>query len=135
MRSNLKPRKVTVPVDYTIDEERRLAVLRLTGVVRGEDGWAARERMTRDSRYRPHFDEIVDALGATEFAVTGDAIRGAATNPLLTNDVRRAFVAGSDEGYGIFRMFQSASPNAGTRVFRDLESAKRWLAGEASAED
>ena len=121
--------------DYTIDETRKLAVLRLSGVVRSEEAWAERARMIGDPRYRDGFDELIDAVDATEFAVTGEIIRGAATSPLLPNDVRRALVAGSDEGYGIFRMFQSASANAGTRVFRDLDSANRWLEERGEGED
>lgn len=122
-----------MPADYSIDPVRRLVTMRLFGLVRGKDGWDARERIVADPMYDPTFDELIDASGASGFDVTGATVRGAADNPLISNDVRRAMVAVTDEAYGIFRMFQSAMDRPRLRVFRSRREAEQWLA-EDSAE-
>ena len=124
-----------MPADYSIDPVRRIVTLRLFGLVRGQEGLDARERIVADPAYDPTFDELIDATGASGFDVSGAMVRGAADSPLLSNRVRRAMVAPSDEAYGIFRMFQSAMDQPELRVFRSRDEAERWLAEGLAAPD
>lgn len=117
-----------MPAEYSIDPARELVTIRLRGLVRGDEGFAVREQIVVDPAYRANFDELIDATEATGFDVSGATVRAAAEIPALANDVRRAMVAGTDESYGIFRMFQSASGRPGVRVFRSRTEAEEWLA-------
>ena len=124
-----------MPADYRIDEVHQLVDIRLTGVVTAEEYWDVREEILKDPLYRDSFDELVDATNATKFTVPSAGVRDAAASPLLANEVRRASVAGTEEAYGIFRMFQIASGKPGVRVFRNRAVAERWLATGIEPED
>ncbi|MEO8564016.1 MAG: STAS/SEC14 domain-containing protein [bacterium] len=124
-----------MPAEYGIDEARKLVEIRLTGVVTAEEYWTVREQLAKDPLYRDTFDELVDAMDATKFTVGSAGVRDAATSPWLANDVRRAAVAGTEEAYGIFRMFQIVSGQAGVRVFRSRAAAERWLETGVEQED
>ena len=119
-----------MPADYSIDPVRKIVTMRLFGLVRGHEGFDARERIVADPAYDSSYDELIDATGASGFDVSGATVRGAADSPLLSNDVRRAMVAVTDEAYGIFRMFQSAMDRPRLQVFRSRREAEEWLAAE-----
>lgn len=124
-----------MPADYAIDVESGIIEIRLGGVVRLEEIWAMRDRLLADPAYEATLDVLVDATTATAFAVSGSMVRSIAGGLSLASQVRRAFVAGTDEGYGIFRMFQTASERPGVRVFRSRAAAERWLATGVEQED
>jgi hypothetical protein len=124
-----------MPADYSIDVERGLVEIRLGGVVRLEEIWAMRDRLLADPSYESSLDVLVDATTATSFAVSGAMVRSIAGGLSLDRQVRRAFVAGTEESYGIFRMFQTASERPGVRVFRSRGAAERWLATGVEQED
>ena len=124
-----------MPAEYRIDEVQKLVDISLSGVVTAEEYWTVRAEIVRDPLYRDDFDEIVDATEATKFTVRSSCVRDAATSPFLANDVRRASVAGTEEAYGIFRMFQIVSGKPGVRVFRSRVAAERWLVTGVESED
>ena len=124
-----------MPADYLIDVEHRYIDIQLSGVVRLEEIWGMRDRLLADPTYSAKLDVLVDATTASAFAVSGATVRSVAGGLAMGGQVRRAFVAGTEESYGIFRMFQTARERPGVRVFRTRAAAERWLATGSEQED
>lgn len=73
---------------------------------------------------------VMDFQAMHEFAETRAKVR-------LHNETKTAIVAASVMQYGCARMFEMVSQQRQTTVavFRDLPTARSWLAGEAPAQD
>lgn len=120
-----------MPIQYEIDKERR--ILRAVSVG-GVDAAEVRDylrRLESDPDYDPSFNGIIDVRSATA-AVTPDDIRDIAElvrrRPKEASG-RRAVIVGSDEHFGLMRMFEAYTSSGPTRyrVFRDSDEANAWL--------
>lgn len=120
-----------MPCDYEIDTRLGIVRARITGETSDAELIAADDRLRQDPAFRPEFDEIVDARGAIGLRVTPEVVREITSRPpLFSEKSRRAFVVGSDLGYGMARMFSlRRGEEAGEiRVFYEIGEAEAWLA-------
>lgn len=126
-----------MPADYTIDRERRRVLSSGTGIYTMEDALDHMGRLVKDPDFDPSFTQLLDFRGITEIALTHEQIFDLATRSVFAPDAKRAFVTASPVQYGLVRMFQtyrSAKGERGIQVFKDLETAVRWLDGGGPAE-
>lgn len=119
-----------MPIRYSIDRLNGRLLTHAEGVVSFEDINAHLDIEQRDRNLdRP---ELIDARGAT-VDLTTEQIRRLVqrtTNMLRLVDLGpTAIVTTSDVVFGMARMYSLLVESAGiaTEVFRDIESATRWL--------
>ena len=132
-----------MPLDYRIDQERRMVLVVAVGTLTEEDFFAY-QREVWSRKDVVGFDEVFD-LGAVEDLVvsSGDRVRALA-DLASTMDVpgapsRLAVVAPQDYAYGLARMYaayRTLKPRGekAVQVFRSMEAALDWLRAEGSSE-
>jgi hypothetical protein len=120
-------------VEVSIDGERRIAVVRITGTL--DVGELARQAASFVERpdFVPGMPAIFDLRGL-DFASFGapESRAVAHVNRKLAprrGAARVAAVVDGDLAFGILRMHEvlGQSPNLLVRAFRDLEEARRWV--------
>lgn len=119
-----------MPVGYSIDRSRGFVHIRGDGVVTDAELFELREHMRSDTDFVPGLSQLFDFSAATRLEVSYEVVRELAEDgPKHVADVRRAFVAADDEGFGLGRVFEiSRSPMLGeVSVFKCLGEATRWL--------
>jgi hypothetical protein len=121
-----------MPIRYVIDGNRKRLLTHAEGLVTFQE---LSQHLDAEERDRGlGLPELFDARGATTNLTTGqvrtlvqraaDTLRGTALGPT-------AIVATNDVAFGMARMYAILTEQAGARVevFRDIESATRWLDG------
>ena len=118
-----------MPVDYRIDEAEGVAYMRAWGALTLADVVAARDRMIADPDFSPGMKQLVDAREVQEVKITAAEARRSASSAAFGSGARRAFVATSDELFGLFRMYGGHTERLGAElhVFREMEEACEWL--------
>ncbi|MBI3449325.1 MAG: hypothetical protein HY049_10475 [Acidobacteria bacterium] len=118
-----------MPGSYIIDAPRGIVFSRGWGVLTDVEILAHARALRADPRFDPSLRQVADFRGLTEIRVTSRGVRlTAEINPFRT-DARRAFIAPTDEAFGLLRMFSlyaDASP-AQVRIFRELGPALEWI--------
>ena len=119
-------------VEYMIDLEKRLLVLKGTGVVTGPDMHAYVGRVLEDPDVRSVTKELVDFRQA-EFNMGPEDVRGFASADRTRFDglqiERRAILVSNELQFGLMRMYGQymASMQQDVRSFYDMDEALRWL--------
>ncbi len=123
-----------MPATYRLDQERRLVVFTLAGVVTAAELDAVRARIRADPGFDPSFSVLADASALNPAALTGEVVRARAAAP-PPNRMRVAIVAPADAVFGIARMYQMMVEGNGNPigVFRATDEAMAWLASENPA--
>ena len=118
-----------MPGSYLIDAAAGLVYSRGWGVLTDEEAAGHAQTLRADPRFDPGFRQIVDFLALTEIRLTTAGIRSVAQSNPFRRDARRAFVVGSEEGFGLTRMFASLTDSSGDalRIFRAIEPAFEWI--------
>ena len=118
-----------MPASFTIDEKQRLVRSRAWGVLVDQDLRSNQQALRNDSRFDPTFRQVYDFTGVTDVQLTQAGIQSLAYNPLFVPTARRAVVVSSDVAYGMARMYALISnrDERAFRIFRDLDSAQRWI--------
>src|SRR5262245_31358705 len=114
-----------------IDPERRLVRRTVRGPMTEAEAWELAGHLRAHPHFRPDYDELFDMRDATVEQVTSKTVWDLAwRSPLFLPTARRAAVVSNDVDFGIMRMLELASGDRSgeMRVFRDMESAERWLA-------
>jgi hypothetical protein len=119
-----------MPIQYVIDGIHQRVLTHADGLVTFQDLSEHLDAEERDRGLGLH--ELFDARGATT-NVTADEVRMLVQRAADT--LRRiplgptAIVATDDVAFGMARMYAILTEQAGARVevFRDVESANRWL--------
>jgi hypothetical protein len=130
-----------MPIDYRVESDRRRVMAEGRGTVTAEEIFGyQREVWSRGDV--AGFDELVDMSAVERVAEpSSDGMRGLAEMSARTDppgETRFAIVAPQDSLFGLGRMyeaFRELNPRS-TRlvsVFRDRESALRWLDREEPA--
>jgi hypothetical protein len=119
-----------MPIHYSVDPVRRRIVTRADGVVTFKDINAHLDLEQRNRDLAA--PEVVDARGATTNLTTEEVralVRRAADMSRVVDLGPTAIVTTNDVVYGMARMYSMLVEGYGanTEVFRDLESAERWL--------
>ncbi|HEY5998288.1 MAG TPA: hypothetical protein VI078_03190 [bacterium] len=130
-----------MPIEHTIDREKRLVTAALRGVVT-YDELAEYERRVWSSPEVAGFDELVDMSRATD--IEDDTVNNverlaslAARLDAARGPSRLAIFAASDLHFGMGRMYKAlreGRPGAvrTVEVFRDRGDAERWLSSDSS---
>ena len=129
-----------MPIVYAIEPDRNRVTLTYTGTITDRELFESFDRLYRDPAHRIGMDELSDLRLVHNVTVTSVGLHALADQTARNLDHARqtwrvAVVAPQDVVFGLARMyglFREESPEL-VRVFRDLESAERWL-GEARGE-
>ena len=132
-----------MPLEYRIDQERRVVFATATGTLTDEDVFGYQRGVWSQSDV-VGFDEVVD-MGEVEDLVlsSGDRVRALA-DLASTMDVpgaasRLAIVAPQDFAFGLARMYEAyrTMNQRGSKVvsvFRSMQAALDWLGLESPGE-
>ena len=120
-------------IEYEILEDKRLVVVKGSGVVTGDDVIRHLDTLATDERYIAPMKKLVDYSSidgirqsnkeVITIARKKDALKGKFA------EERCAFVSPGDLSFGIARVHQALIDNSGinTEVFRRIEEALAWL--------
>jgi len=123
-----------VPVRDRFDADANLLVVTLEGAIGDEDLLKYARRVVESAEIPAGHDELIDLRGMEAGGqITTPGLRRVAALfarvDRTPDQTRVAFVASSDVGYGLARMYQafrSESP-LDLRVFRSMREARAWL--------
>lgn len=122
-----------MPVEITIDPERRRIRSRLSGRLCRDTLRAYYEALTAHPDFRPDLSEVFDVSDVSELDLTADEIRdfsaATASAPAHGAGMRVAIVAPTDLVFGLARLYELSQVDAGNRicVLRTLAEAEAWL--------
>ena len=129
-------------IRYQIHPQQGLLVAVWSGEVADADLVPTYSRIYADPAWRPGLHELVDLRGANVDGITGDGLRAlAALVSRCVGDAeqrfRTAVIVSQDIGFGLARMYgaYSAESPEEVQVFRDPQSALRWLGAAADLLD
>ncbi len=116
-----------MPVAYRIDTSLRVVYSTWEGVVTLKDALAHSEALRADPDFEPDMRQLSDARFATS-ALSAEGVRRLAKNSPFGRGSRRAILVAADMIYGVSRMYEAQTDDAGTvGVFRDADAALTWL--------
>ena len=119
-----------MPVKYSLDRERRLLIVKASGVLVDGDVHAGRQELLDDPDFDRDLGQLFDARDVEEVQFSVEVMGRMAQTSILARESRRAFVATTAYQYRMASLFvtlaQPYQPNV--RVFRDLDEALAWLA-------
>jgi hypothetical protein len=123
-----------MPASFTVDLSRRTVFSRAWGILVDDDLRQTQQGVREAPGFEPDFSQLYDFSAVTDVLVTQDSLWGMVGNSPFDISARRAVVVGSEVAFGVVRMYQQMSgrDNASFRIFRDRESALRWLEGGAA---
>jgi hypothetical protein len=132
-----------MPLEYRIDQERRVVFVTATGLLADEEVFGYQREVWSRSDVAG-FDEVID-MGAVEDLVgsSGDRVKAladlASTMDVPGASSRLAIVAPQDFAYGLARMFETyrSMSQRGSKVvsvFRSMQAALDWLGLESPGE-
>ncbi len=119
-----------MPAEFEIDPEQGVVLSRGFGVFTHADYLDQMERLRRDSRFRPEFNQLVDCRAITLMNLTAAEIQDLAKKSVFNPESRRAFVVTSEIQYGLSRMLGSYRDVHGKQtllVFKEMAEALSWL--------
>lgn len=128
-----------MPISYRIDPQRNLIFTTATGILTDDDILELKRQLTADPEFKPGMRELSDVRAVTDLRVTTQGVRRMvnqdAKQSSTLDEYRLAIVAGSGEVFGMARMYQMLTENnlPHVAVFRDYDTAARWIAGESSS--
>jgi hypothetical protein len=130
-----------MPLEYRIDQERRVVFTTATGILTNED-FFANQRGVCARGDAAGFDEVFDMGGVEDLVLpSGDRVRAladlASTMDVPGTSSRVAIVAPQDFTYGLARMYatyRALHPRGerAVQVFRSMQAALDWLRPEGS---
>ena len=119
-----------MPVNYSLDRERRLVLVKAWGVLVDQDVHAGRQELLDHPDFDRNFGQLFDAREVEEVQFSVEVMGRMAQTSILARESRRAFVATTPYQYRMATMFvtlaQPYQPNV--QVFRDIDEALAWLA-------
>lgn len=122
----------------SVDPERRLATVRLTGTLQADDLKEAFAAMVGHPDFEAGFNSLWDLRGASaarlDFEALRDVVRAVATRKDARGRGKVAIVVTQDVDYGVSRVYEMLASGLPTvvNVFRTLEEAAAWFAAPAA---
>jgi hypothetical protein len=118
-----------MPIEHTIDVNRRVVYSRLWDVVTEVDAWSSAASLVNDPTFDPTFVQLSDMRTVTRVDVSTDTIRQLAVMRIFDPEVPRAIVVASELQRGIGRMTTSYAERGDQRIalFNTVEEAEEWL--------
>ncbi len=121
-----------MPVDYRIEDSRRLVITSAQGRVTFAEIEAQRDRMLSDPHLDPSFDQLIDAIAVTHLDITGEQGRVLGSRSVFSSASKRAFVAKDPHVFGLGRLITTNQTliegGSEVNVFSNLDLALEWLA-------
>lgn len=119
-------------MNLQIDERKNTAYIKLSGLLSKEVIINALDLTISDKRYKKGMGRIWDIrdadLSFLDTKVIAELGQYSLKYPPGINNVKVAFVVGSDLGYGLCRMFEMLSQaKTPTHVFRAMDKAEKWM--------
>ena len=123
-----------MPFNYSIDADRSLVVVELTGSLTGDELLQLQGELLANPAFDPAMRQICDIRSGDVSGVSTDAVKLIASRSIegMVRG-RRAIVASPGLCYGLSRMF-SAYADADedtTEVFSEMAEAWRWIGIES----
>ena len=124
-----------MPIEYAIDQDRRLVIARLRGTLTDEEVFGYQREVWSRAEVAG-FDELIDATDCDKFEVpSGDRILQLADLSASMDAAapsKLAIVAPRDLAFGLGRMYESyrGVSDKSTKevsVFRSMSDASKWL--------
>jgi hypothetical protein len=121
-------------MDLRIDEEKKIAYIKLSGRLSKEAILSVFDLAVSDKRYKKGMGRLWDFrdadLSTLDVMTIVDMAQYSKKFPPGINNVKVAFVTNRDLEYGLCRMFEMSS-NAETpiHVFRTMAEAEEWMEG------
>lgn len=125
-----------MPAFYKIDRERRLVLSTGSGIVTKDDLMGHQDRLLEDPDFDPSFSQLWNLTLVAEAKVKAADVETMARRDVFSPFSRRAIVVGTDEHYGLARMFQihrELSGEHGIRIFRNLDDGLDWIFSKGQA--
>ncbi|HLA90041.1 MAG TPA: hypothetical protein VJL28_06395 [Gemmatimonadaceae bacterium] len=122
-----------MPITFHINAAEGVIYTTAQGVVTDADILAHKDAMVRHPDFRPGMRQLSDARLIERLDVsTAGVSLFAAHDGLHASDLgahQIAIVVGTDEVFGMARMYQSVTEAnlPGVQIFRDMDEARRWL--------
>jgi len=120
-------------MSVSIDRDRRVATVRLTGTLQATDIKDAFSAMVAHPDFEPGFNSLWDLRGASaarlDFEALRDVVRAAAFKKDARGSGKVAVVVAHDVDYGVSRIYEMLASGLPTvvNVFRRLEEAEAWF--------
>ena len=122
---------------YNIDSASRTVLVLFSGRSSMDETLQFRRLLASDPRFRNTFNELVDLeeFSGSESGYREISARAADSDP-FSPSARRAIFAPTDFAFGMARMYIATRRAEDTiALFRDLESARKWLGIDEAAVD
>jgi hypothetical protein len=118
-----------MPIEHTVDVDRRVVYSRLWDVVTETDAWASAALLMNDPSFDPTFVQLSDMREVTRVDVAASTIRDLAVMRIFDPEVRRAIVVATDLQIGIGRMTTTYSEHGDQQIalFTTVTEAEHWL--------
>lgn len=128
-----------MPVTYDIDTVRGVITMRAYGAVTPDEFQTARVAIQSDPAHQPGLRFLVDLRDVKRFALSGDDVDALArdrTSLYFEPGTPLAVVAGTDEAFGLSRMYQIMRGGGAEdiRIFTRMRDAEQWLGLHARSE-
>src|SRR5436309_9304705 len=123
--------------EYNIDSASRTVLVMFSGRSSMEETLHFRRLLASDARFSNDFNELVDLqeFSGSESGYQEISARAAESDP-FSPGARRAIFAPSDIAFGMARMYIATRRAEDTiALYRDLESARKWLGIDEAALD
>src|SRR5262249_12552164 len=127
--------RMSMPISYEINKETRLVVCTGFGVVTAEEVLQVHDQMVKDENFDSSFSELVDGTAITSTTVTPSSMRMLAESSPFSPDSRRALVADSPLGFGLWRVYHAFRSLRGNKTSGAFRSRTAGLAGLLTEED
>ena len=119
-------------MDLSIDEEKNIAYIKLSGVLSSKAIIDAFDLAVADKRYKDGMGRLWDFRDADLSSLESETVISMAQYsskyPSGINDVKVAFLVSREIEYGLSRMFQMTSESkTPIQVFRVLDEAEKWM--------
>lgn len=116
-------------VEYNIDVQTKTVYTNLRGVVTEDELFYHQNTLKQDPLFESHFNQLVNCLELTKFAVNSESLWQLASANLYSTHSQRAFVVTSALHFGMARIFQNlrTASNENIAIFKELSQARQWL--------
>lgn len=121
--------KCETRVEYFIDAEKALVVVRLSRKITALEIQAYTERLRQEAQFKPTFSEIIDLRAVEGFAISPEEaiVLADQADPFALSS-RRAFVASNDFQINSARVHKMLrSPAKNMAIFGTMEEAENWV--------
>ncbi len=125
-----------MPIDYRIDPENKLVLVKGYGDFGFNDLQKFRAKLVKDPLFHEGMKELADYRAVEEHHFTREGFQQFIEQEKqfinLLRDYQIAIVTNSDLHYGFARMYMAKMSDLipKVRVFRDIEEAETWLLDE-----